>query len=127
MMTSVRSRGLFSMLGGIEAHSLVQDWDELTHYAEGSFNVRIDISGVATVTQKRPEDEEAFESLAARVRPLTLDREPIHYKKVVRALSRLIDAAPAATDHQRTWLERLRQACRISGRPMLARVGRSSP
>jgi hypothetical protein len=98
----------------IEAHSLVQDWDELTHHAEGSFNVHIDISGAATVTQKLPQDEEAFESLAARVRPLTLDREPIHHKKVVRALSRLIDAAPAATDHQRTWLQRLRQAWQVA-------------
>lgn len=98
----------------IEAHSLVRDWEELTRHVEGSFSVRIDFSGIATVTQQLPEDEEAFESLAARIRPLTLDSESIHYKRVVRALSRLIEAAPAATEHQRAWLERLRQAWQVA-------------
>jgi hypothetical protein len=63
--------------------------------------------GSVTVRRSLPADEEVFESLAARVRPLTLDIEPIYYKKVLSALWKLLDAAPAATAQQREQLERL--------------------
>ncbi|NTW39525.1 MAG: hypothetical protein HGA44_06480 [Cellulomonadaceae bacterium] len=77
----------------IEAHSLVQDWDQLTSHAAGSIQLQLDVEGKASITRRLPDDEERFESLAARLRPLTVASEPVHYEKVVEALERLIDGA----------------------------------
>lgn len=102
----------------IEAHSLVRDWDELIRHAEGSVSVRIGVDGAVSVTRTLPEDEEAFESLAARVRPLTLDSEPIHHAKVVGALERLLAGAAALDEHHREGLRKLRvawQAAELQG------------
>lgn len=77
----------------IEAHSLVQDWDELLFHAEGSFSGTLDVSGKLTMVQRLPADEEIFESLASRLRPLTMSGESIHYKKVLSSLRTLIGEA----------------------------------
>lgn len=101
----------------IKSHSLVRDWDELVRNAQGSFTVHLDISGVASVIHTLPE-EEVFESLAARVRPLTLGPEPIYYMKVFEALQRLLEGSAAITDEQRTRFEKLRgawQAAELQG------------
>lgn len=88
----------------IAAHSLVQDRAELRRHAEGSFSGTLDTSGSMTVVQELPDSEEAFESLAARLRPLTIKSEPIYYAKVLSAL----DAVAADEDKPR--IERLTHA-----------------
>lgn len=94
----------------IEAHSLVRDWDELTRHAQGSVSARVTVEGAVSVVRRLPEDEEAFESLAARVRPLTLATEPIHHSKVLASLDRLVGGSTTATERQRTWLQKLHSA-----------------
>jgi hypothetical protein len=88
----------------IAAHSLVQDRAELLRHAEGSFKGTLDTSGNMTIVQELPESEEAFESLAARLRPLTIAREPIYYAKVLSALE------PLASDEEQDRIEELRRA-----------------
>lgn len=87
----------------IEAHSLVQDRPELLYHAEGSFSGTLDTSGNMTLIQRLPDSEEAFESLAARLRPLTVASEPIYYAKVLSALE------AAASDEDRDQIDELRR------------------
>ncbi len=70
----------------IAAHSLVLDRAKLQSHASGSFRGTIDTTGKMTMVQELPDDEEAFESLAARLRPLTVRSEPIYFVKVFAAL-----------------------------------------
>ena len=98
----------------IQAHSLARDWDALLHHAQGSFTGHLDISGRTSLTQKLPEDEEAFESLAARVRPLTVKSEPIYYDTVLNAVERLLHSSATTTDTHRDRLQRLRGAWHAS-------------
>jgi hypothetical protein len=81
----------------IAAHSLVQDRTELRRHVEGSVSGTLDTSGNMTLIQELPDSEEAFESLAARLRPLTVAREPIYYEKVLSAL----EAASSDADQSR--------------------------
>ncbi|MHA3722558.1 hypothetical protein ACXR2T_01635 [Leucobacter sp. HY1910] len=75
----------------IEAHSLVQNEGTLIAYAKGTFKVTLGFDGVATIRRPLPENEEEFESLVARIRPLTLKSEPIYYAKVLGALERALE------------------------------------
>jgi len=70
----------------IAAHSLVQDRAKLQSHASGTFKGTLDTTGTLTMVQELPDDEEAFESLAARLRPLTVRREPIYFGEVFAAL-----------------------------------------
>jgi len=70
----------------IAAHSLVQDRAKLRSHASGTFKGTLDMTGKMTMVQELPDDEEAFESLAARLRPLTVRSEPIYFVKVFAAL-----------------------------------------
>lgn len=88
----------------IAAHSLVQDRAELLRHAEGSFSGTLDTSGNMTIVQELPDSEEAFESLAARLRPLTVAREPIYYERVLSALE------PFASDEDHDRIKELRRA-----------------
>jgi hypothetical protein len=88
----------------------VRDWDELARHAQGSFRVHLDVSGAVSFTRTLPQDEEAFESLAARVRPLTLKSEPIHHLKVIRALQRLVESSADTSNEHRSRLDTLRAA-----------------
>lgn len=72
----------------VQAHSLVQDWDGLLRQAAGGFEGQLDVSGRMTLTRRLPEDEEVFESLASRIRPLTVKSEPVYYVKVFDAIER---------------------------------------
>lgn len=63
----------------VGAHSIVQDWDELMRHAQGGFGGTLDVTGRMTITRRLPADEEVFESLASRVRPLTVESEPVYY------------------------------------------------
>lgn len=77
----------------VAAHSLAQGRETLAGFADGSFSGHLDTTGRLTITRRLPADEEAFESLAARLRPLTLAREPIHYLKVCDALETIVTDA----------------------------------
>jgi hypothetical protein len=93
----------------VQAHSLVQGWDELLHYAAGEFQGQIDASGRMSITRRLPNDEEVFESLASRVRPLTVKSEPVYYVKVFDAIDRALSNADV-DDAQRARLGELRRA-----------------
>lgn len=93
----------------VRAHSIVQDWDELLRHAHGSFDGHLDLAGRMTITRRLPANEEVFESLASRVRPLTVKSEPVYYVKVFEAIGRLIDDADV-DDALRTRLRDLRRA-----------------
>ncbi|ASD20859.1 hypothetical protein B7495_00995 [Cryobacterium sp. LW097] len=86
----------------IAAHSLVLDRDELLRHAGGLIRGTLDTSGNMTMVQELPDSEEAFESLAARLRPLTVAREPIYYEKVLSALE------AAASDENQGQIDELR-------------------
>lgn len=70
------------------AHSLCSDEDGLTNLADGAwYAARKD--GVESVSRRLP-NEEVVESLAARVRPLLLQNDGVHYDTVLNALSVLM-------------------------------------
>ncbi|HEY5180652.1 MAG TPA: hypothetical protein VIJ07_12930 [Dermatophilaceae bacterium] len=81
----------------IEEHSLVQDIESLKRHAQGSLRSEVGLGGKVRVFRRLP-DEERFESLAARVRPLTLAREPIHHKKVTDAIAEVLERAGDEAD-----------------------------
>ena len=76
----------------VESHSLAQDREALT--AMGSFSItgHIGLDGSMVVRRALP-DEEVFESLAARVRPVLVKTESIYYEKVLTAINECVDAA----------------------------------
>lgn len=73
----------------IAAHSLAQPPEQLTKLAHEVLSGTIDFTGMLTTVQTLP-DEETLESLIARVRPLTVQSEPIHHAKVLEAIVTLI-------------------------------------
>ena len=93
----------------MHAHSIVQDQDELLRLARGSFDGNLDLAGRMTITRRLPADEEVFESLASRVRPLTVKSEPIYFAKVFGAIERLVGEADVE-DALRARLRDLRRA-----------------
>ncbi|MEV0271519.1 hypothetical protein AB0H43_22300 [Hamadaea sp. NPDC050747] len=80
----------------VRAHSLVQNWDELIRYARGEFRGLLNLSGRMTMTRSLPQDEEIFESLVSRIRPLTVQSEPVYYVKVFDAIDQALGARDAA-------------------------------
>lgn len=91
----------------IQEHSMVKDWEGLKYHARGSFEGLLD--GKFSLVQKLPADEEVFESLAARVRPLTLKNEPVYYVTVLDALERLLEGV-TTDDGAKGRFEGLRRA-----------------
>lgn len=81
----------------VAAHSLTQGRDSLKELAGLKINAQIKLDGTFTTRRTMP-DEEIFESLAARVRPLTLASEPIYFKKVFEALNRLVQTSQVPLD-----------------------------
>lgn len=80
------------------AHSLASDPDALEALTKPKWNIVVgERTGNATVTRHLP-PEELVESLAARVRPLILQRDPVHYGKVLNALGLLLHDNPDAAD-----------------------------
>ncbi len=94
----------------IGAHSLLQDPEVFARLLNTRPVARIAVDGISTVRFPLPADEEVFESLAARVRPLNLEKESIFYPKVLSALHQLLEVSPMATDQQRDQLSDLRSA-----------------
>lgn len=82
----------------IEAHTLAQDAARLDALANGTINVRGQ-DGVVTLRQVLP-PEELVESAAARVRPLLLESDTCHYRKVIASIGYFLRHDP--------WPERLR-------------------
>ena len=73
------------------AHSLVREHrSELTDYAAGKHTILLSVSPDGTATPRMKEsdtsDEELFESLASRIRPITLGSEAVSYRSVMKAL-----------------------------------------
>lgn len=93
----------------VQAHSIVQDWDELMRHARGGFGAQLDPAGHMKITRRLPADEEVFESLASRVRPLTVKSEPVYYVKVFEAIENVIGEVDVE-DTIRTRLRDLRRA-----------------
>lgn len=88
----------------VAAHSLAQNTDSLRELAGFKITGQVKNDG-SFIGRRRLPDEEAFESLAARVRPFTLGSEPIYAKKVFDALWRLQKASPVEVED--TLIERL--------------------
>jgi hypothetical protein len=84
---SLRARRILS-------HSLMDDVELLDHIASASLVVRR-TDGQLGIERILPREEQ-LESLAARVRPLTLNDEAIYYNKVLNALNTLLIRADAA-------------------------------
>ena len=76
----------------VEAHSLTQDRTALKNLGQFSLTGDIGLDGTLRMRRALP-NEELFESLAARVRPLLLKSESIHYRHVLDALDEHVAAA----------------------------------
>ncbi|HWJ98557.1 MAG TPA: hypothetical protein VNQ33_10385 [Acidimicrobiales bacterium] len=77
------------------------------------FEAHIDLAGRMSITRRLPDDEEVFESLASRLRPLTVERESVFYETVLGAIECLVDPGMYGDEH-REWLSQLRQAWRAA-------------
>lgn len=80
----------------IMAHSIFSDRELFNKLFAGSVTVKVTHNtktGESSylVVQELPA-EEALESLAARIRPLLLAKEPVYFEKVLKALERLVPA-----------------------------------
>lgn len=81
----------------IKAHSLVQS-ERISCYLNPSFRL-VQASEGYRMEFSFP-DEERFESLVARVRPLLLSRESVHLPKVFKSLNKLVPPS-AQTEEQK--------------------------
>ena len=77
----------------VAAHSLASDPEVLRNLSRGLFTVTVEPGGLTRIRTTFP-PEEQMESLAARVRPVILDRDPIYLQKVLNALSYLVRELP---------------------------------
>ena len=75
----------------IEAHSLATDREALSSLSEFTLTGNINLDGTMRMRRALPE-EEAFESLAAQVRPLLVKSESVYQGKVLDAIRACIDA-----------------------------------
>jgi len=89
-------------------NSLARDREALEKLCKPSWQMTFtEGERLAKVTRTLP-PEEALESLAARVRPLILQDDPVHYSKALKALGYLLkDVEGAAEAHE--YIKRLRQ------------------
>lgn len=69
----------------VEAHSLVKS-QKVREFVRQEYTLVFNGSSVSMRLDSRPEDEEVFESLAARIRPCIVDGEPIQLEKIVAAI-----------------------------------------
>jgi len=69
----------------VAAHSLCADDQQLEFLANGAWIARRQ-DGKESLQRRFPAEQD-LESLAARVRPLTLENDPVHYGRVLNALS----------------------------------------
>ncbi|WP_345045284.1 hypothetical protein [Georgenia daeguensis] len=79
----------------IEAHSLARDRQALVSLSEFALRGHIQLDGTMQMRRALP-NEEVFESLAARVRPVLVKSESVHYGRVLDAIQAGIDATESA-------------------------------
>ena len=84
----------------IQAHSLVQDQNKLRCYAEGELHFELSLKG-AKLERYLPENVEVFESLAARIRPITVKSESIYYAKIFEAIDDALGGQEIDEDTQK--------------------------
>ncbi len=77
----------------VAEHSLLADREHIVSWAQGTMSLKIIPGGDSTMTIPLP-DEEAFESLAGRCRPFMMQRDDLHFRKVVNALRPALAADP---------------------------------
>lgn len=94
----------------IEAHSLVRS-RKIEEFAQPNYTLSFNGSSVSMRLNSRPEDEEVFESLAARIRPCIVDSEPIQLEKVVAA-TRLLTSEIELTEKQLKLLDYVDTWCK---------------
>lgn len=82
----------------VVSHSFFGDEARLVRMADGGMSVTVQGADVSVDRLFLP--EEALESLAARVRPLTLQGDPVHYDSVLNALSLILHRAGRSSDVQ---------------------------
>jgi len=95
----------------VQAHSLVRNWDGLLRLSDGGFDAQLDVTGNLKITRHLPADEEVFESLASRVRPLTVKSEPVYYVTVFDEIEQVLAAVEVdeslrsrALELRRAWI-----------------------
>ncbi|MEE1622496.1 hypothetical protein ACQ3I4_16645 [Zafaria sp. Z1313] len=96
----------------IASHSLASDRERLVALADFTVAGTLALDGTFEMRRQLP-DEELFESLAARLRPILLKSESVHNEKVLRAIGSILDEQEqesAGIDALREELERLRGA-----------------
>lgn len=94
----------------VAEHSLLQDHvDLLERLARDEFRTTLRTGKPALVCRELPPNEEIFESLIARLRPLTIEQEHIYYQKVLAALKHRLEEAGVLQEEAET-LEELRKA-----------------
>ncbi|WP_313811869.1 hypothetical protein [Glutamicibacter sp.] len=82
----------------IAAHSLAVDHSELEALANPKLSGTLGNDGSIEIRRQLP-DEEIFESLASRLRPLLLKTESIHYAKVLEAIETVIKRCEQASTY----------------------------
>ena len=92
----------------VEEHSLAADPQQVVRWAEHEMTMEAAPGGRTWLIQRLPA-EELLESAAARVRPFILQRDPIHYGKVLTAIGYLLSpeeraaAAPTLAQLRKMW------------------------
>lgn len=76
----------------VEVHSLAMDKEQLLRWARGSVDVQARSDGTARIRKQLP-PEELLESLAVRVRPFILQKDPVHHAKVMTAIGWFVGSA----------------------------------
>lgn len=94
----------------IEAHSLVKS-RKVNEYVQPNFSLHFDGPAVSMRLNSLPEDEEVFESLAARIRPCIVDSEPIQLEKVVAAV-RVLTTGAGLAESQSKLLDEIDAWCK---------------
>lgn len=73
----------------VQVHSIAKNREQLRKYARYETKIHLSLTGEIRVEEELP-DEEQFESLAARLRPLLLAGESIYYIKVLNAIEAVL-------------------------------------
>lgn len=111
----------------IAAHSLAAQRERLAEMADFSWSGNLNLNGQIEFRRELP-DEEIFESLAARLRPVILSSESVHYQKVLTALDTILQLPnedAGELDEVREEVRQLRVAWsrHDSNKPVLHRYG----
>ena len=93
----------------VELHSLAADQEQIVRWATHQMTMEGTASGRTWLVQRLPR-EELLESLAARVRPFILQRDPIHYGKVLTAIGYLLN--PEDRETAKPTIDQLRKMWR---------------